>query len=268
MKRLLALFFSMATLLAVFAQSPAQPRLRMATTTSTEQTGLLDAILPVFEKESGYRVEVVAVGTGASLKLAQNGDADVVLVHARALEDAFMAAGWGIERRDVMYNDFVLLGPAADPAKVAQSSGILDAFSRIFAAGSPFVSRGDNSGTDVKEKELWKAAKLSPKGMAWYREIGQGMAQDITMADQIGGYTISDRGTWLAMQDKAALKILSQGDRSLLNPYGIIVVNPAKWPSTNVEGARALSAWITGPEGRSLIEGYKISGGQCFFLFK
>ncbi len=273
MKRVAAFILSVLVVSAfvsqsAFAESPKNPRLRMSTTTSTEQTGLLDAILPVFEKETGYRVEVVAVGTGAALKLAQNGDADVVLVHARSLEDAFMAAGWGIERKDVMYNDFVLLGPASDPADVAHSTGIGDAFSRIYATGTPFVSRGDNSGTDVKEKALWKAANLAPKGLAWYREIGQGMAQDITMADQVGGYTISDRGTWFAMMNKVGLKILSQGDKGLLNPYGVIVVNPAKWPSTNIEGAKAFADWITGAEGQSLIAGYKVNGGQCFFLFK
>lgn len=267
MKRALALLLSLVALGSLVAQTPApaNPRIRMSTTTSTEQTGLLDAILPIFEKETGYRVEVVAVGTGAALKLAQNGDADVVLVHARALEDAFMAAGWGLERRDVMYNDFVLLGPASDPAGVAQSSGIVDAFGRIFKSGSIFVSRGDNSGTDVKEKDIWKLASLAPKGLGWYREAGQGMAQVITMADQLGGYTISDRGTWFAMQDKVQLKILSQGDKFLLNPYGVIVVNPAKWPATNVDGAKAFAVWITSAEGKALIAGYKINGGQCFF---
>lgn len=267
MKRALAFLLALTALGVAFAQTPANPRIRLATTTSTQQSGLLDAILPVFEKETGYRVDVVAVGTGASLKLAQNGDADVVLVHARALEDAFMAAGWGLERRDVMYNDFVVLGPADDPAGVAQATSAVDAFERIYKAGSLFVSRGDNSGTDVKEKDLWKAASLAPKGDSWYREAGQGMAQVITMADQIGGYTLSDRATWLAMADKSRLKILNQGDKLLFNPYGIIVVNPAKWPSTNVAGAEALSKWITGKEGQSLIAAYKIKGGQCFFLY-
>lgn len=266
-QRALSLLLSLLALGSLAAQTPApaNPRLRMSTTTSTEQTGLLDAILPVFEKETGYRVEVVAVGTGAALKLAQNGDADVVLVHARALEDAFMAAGWGSERRDVMYNDFVLLGPASDPAGAARAQGIVDAFNRISKAGSVFVSRGDNSGTDVKEKDIWKLAGLAPKGEAWYREAGQGMAQVITMADQLGGYAIADRGTWFAMQNKVQLKILSQGDKFLLNPYGVIVVNPAKWPEANVEGATAFAAWITSAEGKALIAAYKINGGQCFF---
>jgi tungstate transport system substrate-binding protein len=266
MKRLLALLLVLLSLSA-FAQTPKQPRLRLATTTSTEQSGLLAAILPVFEKETGYRVEVVAVGTGASLKLGQNGDADVVLVHARALEDAFMAAGWGLDRKDVMYNDFIVLGPAADPASLAASTGAVDAFSRIFKTASVFVSRGDASGTDVKEKDLWKAAGLAPKGLAWYREAGQGMSQVIMMAGELDGYTLADRATWLAMKEKSKLRILAQGDKLLFNPYGIIVVNPAKWPATNVDGAKALSDWITGPEGRALIAGYKIGGEQCFYLY-
>jgi tungstate transport system substrate-binding protein len=256
-----------ALALAASAQSPATPRLRMATTTSTEQSGLLAAILPVFEKESGYRVDVVAVGTGASLKIGEKGDCDVVLVHARALEDAFMAAGFGAERRDVMYNDFVVLGPASDPAQVAKAKTAVAAFAAIYSAGSPFVSRGDNSGTDVKEKEIWKAARLDPTGSAWYKEIGQGMSQAIMMAEQIGGYTLSDRATWLAMKAKSSLGILNQGDKILFNPYGIISVSPAKWPATNIAGATALMDWITGPEGRALISAYAIGGEQCFYLY-
>ena len=249
------------------AHGSAKPRIRMATTTSTEQSGLLDAILPAFEKETGYEVEVVAVGTGASLKIGENGDCDVVLVHARALEDAFMAAGFGDERRDVMYNDFVILGPASDPAKIAGSPSATEALSRIFAAKEPFVSRGDKSGTDVKEKELWKAAALAPFGAAWYKEIGQGMSQAIIMAEQIGAYTLSDRASWLAMKSKSSLSVLSQGDKALFNPYGIISVSPAKWPRTNIEGARVLIAWITGSSGRGLIAAYAIGGERCFYLY-
>lgn len=239
----------------------------MATTTSTEQSGLLDFILPAFEKETGYKVEVVAVGTGASLKIGEKGDCDVVLVHARALEDAFMAAGFGEERRDVMYNDFVILGPASDPAGIAGSPSAAEAFKRIFDAKASFVSRGDKSGTDVKEKELWKTAALAPTGAAWYKEIGQSMSQAIIMAGQIGGYTLSDRATWLAMKSASTLSILGQGDKALFNPYGIISVSPAKWPATNIEGARALIAWITGSEGRALIAGYTIGGERCFYLY-
>jgi tungstate transport system substrate-binding protein len=239
----------------------------MATTTSTEQSGLLAAILPVFERETGYKVDVVAVGTGASLKIGEKGDCDVVLVHARALEDAFMAAGFGAERRDVMYNDFIVLGPASDPAKVAGATTAVEAFTLLFSAKAPFVSRGDKSGTDVKEKDIWKAAGLAPTGATWYKEIGQGMSQAILMAEQIGGYTLADRATWLAMKAKSSLAILNQGDKLLFNPYGIISVSPAKWPSTNIVGATALIDWITGSEGRDLISGYKIGGEQCFYLY-
>jgi tungstate transport system substrate-binding protein len=262
-----AVALAMATALAAAAQSPATPRLRLATTTSTEQSGLLSAILPAFEKETGYRVEVVAVGTGASLKIGEKGDCDVVLVHARALEDAFMAAGFGTERRDVMYNDFIVLGPESDPAGVASARSAAEAFSLVFGARAPFVSRGDKSGTDVKEKDIWKASGLAPAGAPWYKEIGQGMSQAILMAEQIDGYTLSDRATWLSMKSKSSLAILNQGDKILFNPYGIISVNPAKWPKTNIAGAKALVEWMTGAEGQALIEGYTIDGEQCFYLY-
>ncbi len=259
---LLAAFLAAAALAA--PQSPS--RVKLATTTSTEQSGLLDTLLPVFEKETGFHVDVIAVGTGASLKIGEKGDCDVVLVHARALEDAFMAAGFGAERRDVMYNDFIVLGPAADPAGVASASSAADAFARIARAGVPFVSRGDNSGTHVKELDVWKAAGLKPAG-AWYKEAGQGMSQVITMSEQLGGYTLADRGTWLAVKDKSTLKVLYQGDKDLFNPYGIITVSPAKWPSTNAAGAKALMEWVTGPRGQALIASYKIGGEQCFYLY-
>ncbi len=270
MKRLVACILSLALTAAAFAQSPAptNPRIRLATTTSTEQSGLLAYMLPSFEKSTGYRVEVVAVGTGASLKIGEKGDCDVVLVHARALEDAFMAARFGADRRDVMYNDFIILGPVADPAAIAGTKTAVDAFRLLASAGSVFISRGDNSGTNVKELDTWKAAGLKPAGSPWYKEAGQGMSQVILMADQLAAYTLSDRATWLAMKDKSSLKILSQGDPLLFNPYGIITVNPAKWPSSNYPGARALMNFMTGPAGQALIAAYKIAGEQCFYLYK
>ncbi|MCX7023633.1 MAG: substrate-binding domain-containing protein [Spirochaetes bacterium] len=267
MKRIfIATALAAALVLGLAAQSPANPRLRIATTTSTEQSGLLAAILPAFEKATGYRTEVVAVGTGASLKIGEKGDCDVVIVHARALEDAFMAAGFGADRRDLMYNDFIVLGPAADPAGVAKTKSALEAFSAIAKAQAGFVSRGDNSGTHTKEKDIWKAVVIAPAGV-WYKEAGQGMSQVILMAEQMGAYTLADRGTWLAMKDKSSLKILSQGDKLYFNPYGVITVNPAKWPQANYAGAKALMEWLTGPTGRALIEGYKIGGEQCFYLY-
>jgi tungstate transport system substrate-binding protein len=256
----------LVTLSSQAVPAPAQPRLRIATTTSTEQSGLLAAILPVFEKTTGYRAEVVAVGTGASLKIGEKGDCDVVIVHARALEDAFMAAGFGADRRDLMYNDFVILGPPSDPAGLSATKTAFEAFAAIAKAQAGFVSRGDKSGTDVKEKDIWKAAGIAPQG-AWYKEAGQGMSQVIMMAEQMGAYTLSDRATWLAMKAKSTLKILSEGDKLYFNPYGIITVNPAKWPTANYEGAKALMDWMTGPAGRALIAGYKIGGEQCFYLY-
>jgi tungstate transport system substrate-binding protein len=231
---------------------------------------LLSAILPAFEKETGYRVEVVAVGTGASLKIGEKGDCDVVLVHARALEDAFMAAKFGADRKDVMYNDFIVLGPASDPAGVSALASSVEVFVAIAKTRSPFVSRGDNSGTDVKEKDIWKLAGLKPSaatGDSWYREAGQGMSQVILMADGMGAYTLADRATWLAMKDRSRLRILHQGDKNLFNPYGIITVNPAKWPESNYAGAKALMDWMTGPTGRKLIGAYRIGGEQCFYLY-
>lgn len=178
-----------------------------------------------------------------------------------------MAAGFGAERRDVMYNDFIVLGPASDPAKVASAKSATEAFSLIFGARAPFVSRGDKSGTDVKEKDIWKASGLAPSGTPWYKEIGQGMSQAILMAAQIDGYTLSDRATWLSMKAKSSLSILNQGDKILFNPYGIISVNPTKWPKTNIAGANALVDWMTGAEGQALIAGYAIDGEQCFYLY-
>ena len=270
MKRLSALVLALALSGLAFAQTPAavpaNPRLKLATTTSTEQSGLLAYMLPVFEKESGYKVEVIAVGTGASLKIGEKGDCDVVIVHARALEDAFMAGGFGADRRDLMYNDFIILGPESDPAGVGRTKTAFEAFSAIAKAEASFISRGDKSGTDVKEKDIWKAVGLAPKG-AWYKEAGQGMSQCIMMADQMGGYTLSDRATWLAMKDKFKLEILSEGDKLYFNPYGVITVNPLKWPQSNYAGAVALMNWLTSAEGRKLIADYKIGGEQCFYLY-
>ena len=273
MKRIVIAFVAAAALVssagaqAPGATAPANPRLRIATTTSTEQSGLLGAILPLFEKETGYRTEVVAVGTGASLKIGEKGDCDVVIVHARALEDAFMKNGFGADRKDLMYNDFIILGPASDPAGVGGTKTAYEAFTAISKGSAPFISRGDKSGTDVKEKDIWKAVGIAPAGAPWYKEAGQGMSQVIMMADQMQGYTLSDRATWLAMKDKFPLKILSEGDKLYFNPYGVITVSPAKWPQTNYAGAVALMNWLTSPKGQSLIAAYKIGGEQCFYLY-
>ena len=247
---------------------PANPRVRLATTTSTENSGLLSFILPAFTEATGYTVDVVAVGTGAALKLGENADADVLLVHARSLEDAFMAAGHGTERRDVMYNDFIILGPKDDPAGIKTASSAINAF-KLMAAEGPgrplaFVSRGDKSGTHVMELSLWKAAGITPDG-PWYKEAGQGMEQVIIMADGLPGYALADRGTWLAIKDKTSLIIAYEGDPALFNPYGIITVNPAKHQAINATGAKALLDWMTSAEGQEMINSYKLGGETLFF---
>ncbi len=260
---LLALFAVMASL-AVPAR--AEERLRMSTTTSTENSGLLAVLLPPFEKANGCRVDVVAVGTGKALKLGEMGDVDVVFVHARALEDRFMAAGFGVDRRDVMYNDFVLLGPADDPAGVRKTKSAPEAFRAVAAHGSPFVSRGDESGTHQKEKEIWASAGIAPKG-SWYIEAGQGMGEVNVMATQKRGYALADRGTYIAFRKKTDLVVLSEGDRTLWNPYGIMAVNPKRFPHAKYGLAMKLIDFVTGAEGRALIAGFRIDGRQLFFLY-
>lgn len=254
--------------LLVLAALPAraEERLRMSTTTSTENSGLLAALLPPFEKKYACKVDVVAVGTGKALKLGEAGDVDVVFVHARTLEDKFMANGYGADRRDVMYNDFVLLGPRNDPAGVGKAKGSPDAFRAIAAKGSPFISRGDESGTHQKEREVWASAGIVPRG-SWYVEAGQGMGEVIMMATEKRGYTLSDRGTFIAFRKKTDLVVLRQGDKNLWNPYGIIAVNPKKHVHVKYDLAMKFIDFVTGPEGQSLIAGYKIDGESLFFLY-
>ncbi len=257
---LLAVLFLLLSLPAA-----AEERLRMSTTTSTENSGLLAALLPPFEMQCGCRVDVIAVGTGKALKLGEAGDVDVVFVHARSLEDKFVAAGFGVDRRDVMYNDFVLLGPPDDPAGAGKSKSTADAFRAIAAKGSPFISRGDESGTHQKEKEIWAAAGIAPKG-PWYIEAGQGMGEVITMGTQKRGYALSDRGTYIAFRKKTDLVVLRQGDKTLWNPYGIIAVNPKRHPHAKYGLAMKLIDFVTGPEGRALIAGFKVDGEPLFFV--
>lgn len=257
----------LAAALSTLAAAPASiegVRLRLATTTSTQDSGLLPVLDPPFEKLTGITVDVIAVGTGKALKLGENGDVDVVLVHDRKAEDRFMAQGFGVNRRDVMHNDFVLVGPASDPAGAASASSAADAFSRIAKSGTPFVSRGDASGTNAKELELWAAASVKPLG-AWYKEAGQGMGEVLTMSDNLGAYTLSDRGTWIAMKDKLpGLRILYQGDPGLFNPYGVIAVNPQRHPEVNYMAAMQYIAWLTSVQGQGVIGGYTVGGQQLF----
>ncbi len=243
----------------------AEERLRMSTTTSTENSGLLAVLLPPFEKQCGCKVDVIAVGTGKALKLGETGDVDVVFVHARGLEDKFIADGFGVNRRDVMYNDFVILGPPADPAGVRSAGSAPDAFARIAAAQARFVSRGDESGTHRKEKEIWKAAATIPKGK-WYLEAGQGMGEVIQMAAQVRGYTLADRGTYIAYRKKTDLVVLGQGDKGLWNPYGVIAVNPARHPHVKHGLARKFIEFLTGKEGQRIIADFKVDGEPLFFV--
>jgi tungstate transport system substrate-binding protein len=259
---LIALAASFLICLPTFAEE----RLRMSTTTSTENSGLLAVLLPPFEKKFGCKVDVIAVGTGKSLKLGETGDVDVVFVHARSLEDRFVAAGYGVNRRDVMYNDFVVLGPPNDPAGIRGAESAAEALRRIAAAGSTFISRGDESGTHQKEKELWRAGGIAPRGK-WYAEAGQGMGEVINMATQMRGYTLADRGTYLAYRNKTDLAILHEGDKGLWNPYGIIAVNPAKHPHVKYGLAMKFIDFVTGEEGQRIIAGFKVNGEPFFFVY-
>lgn len=236
---------------------------RLATTTSTDNSGLLSALLPRFTEKSGYQVHVIAVGTGKALRMGRDGDVDLVLVHARTAEDKFVAEGYGEERYSVMYNDFVIVGPQDDPANIRDAKSADEALSRIAETRSIFVSRGDDSGTHKKERGLWQQAGIDPTG-GWYREAGQGMGKVLQIAGEMDGYTLTDRGTWLAYQGKSPLRIGFEGDPLLFNPYGIIAVNPKRHPDTNYTGALALIGWFISPEGQALIGKFKIGDNTLF----
>lgn len=257
-----------AAALAAFAlaclPAAASERLRLATTTSTENSGLLRAILPKFEAASGIRVHVISVGTGKAMKLGENGDVDVLLVHSRPDEDRFVAQGFGVGRRDVMYNDYVLVGPREDPAGIRGSRDALQGFRRILETRSIFVSRGDDSGTDKMEKALWNEIGTRPEGRQ-YLSAGQGMGEVLTMSSNLQAYTLSDRATYGAYRARLALDILVEGDARLFNPYGVIAVNPARYPDVNHKGAMRFVEWITGPAGREAIAGFRVGGEQLFF---
>jgi tungstate transport system substrate-binding protein len=250
--------------LAIPPPSGAAERLRLSTTTSTENSGLLKVLLPPFEKANGVHVDVIAVGTGKALKLGESGDVDVVLVHDPGLEEAFVAAGFGVDRKPVMHNDFVIVGPGDDPAGIRGAASAAEAFQRLGGGKAPFVSRGDESGTHQKEKALWKAAGLKPEG-AWYVQSGQGMGEVLQMANEKRGYALCDRGTFIAYEKKVELAVLSEGDPRLFNPYSVIAVNPARQPHVRYDLARKLIGYLTGPEGQKAIGGFQLEGKQLFF---
>jgi len=238
-------------------------RIRLATTTSTDNSGLLEALLPSFTARTGVEVDVIAVGTGKALALGENGDVDVVLVHAPSRERAFVNAGHGVNRRYVMYNDFVILGPPDDPAGISGMSNSSDAFSRIAGSRGVFISRGDDSGTNIKEKAIWASAGIEPAG-DWYREAGQSMAAVLVMASEVRGYTLADRGTWLAMKKQLNLRVLMEGDPPLFNPYSVIAVNPRRHPGVHYLESMLFIAWLTSPEGIRLIGDFGIDGEVLF----
>jgi tungstate transport system substrate-binding protein len=239
----------------------------VASTTSTEQSGLFKHLLPVFEKKTGIQVRVVALGTGQALDMARRGDADAAFVHDKPAEEKFVADGYAVQRFEVMYNDFVLVGPKSDPAKIAGGKDIVDAYKKIAAAAAPFASRGDKSGTHAAELRLWKAAAFDPqtgKG-AWYRETGSGMGPTLNTASAMNAHAFADRATWLSFKNRGTLVILLEGDRRLFNQYGAMLVNPAKHPHVKREFAQSFIDWLVSAEGQQTIAGYRIGGEQLFF---
>ena len=262
-KRLLLL----AALTAALPAAAQEKFIVVASTTSTEQSGLFGNILPAFQKKTGIQVRVVALGTGQALDLARRGDADVVFVHARSAEEKFLAEGHGVKRFPVMYNDFVLIGPKSDPAKVAGGKDILDALKKVKSTGSLFVSRGDRSGTHIAELDLWKLAGIDiakDKG-PWYKDTGQGMGPALNTASAMDGYILSDRGTWISFKNRGDLVIEVEGDKRLFNQYGVMLVNPDKHPNVKKDLGQAFVDWVISPEGQKAIAEYKIGGEQLFF---
>jgi tungstate transport system substrate-binding protein len=242
---------------------PQAVRLKLATTTSTDNSGLLQELLPPFEKEYNIKVDVVAVGTGKALALGRNADADVVFVHAREAEDEFVKRGHGVNRRDVMYNDFVIAGPPGDPAGIRDVTDASEAFAKVSGAETPFVSRGDDSGTHKKELSLWKAAEVMPRGRQ-YLETGQGMGATLQIASEKQGYVLVDRGTYIAYRGNVDLDVLCDGDPDLYNPYGIIAVNPIRHPHVRYMEAMMLIGWVTSPKGRDIIKNFRKDGEALF----
>lgn len=251
-------------LLAGTAPAAAAESVVVASTTSTENSGLFRHLLPAFTAETGIEVRVVAVGTGQAIRLAMNGDADVLLVHHPASERAFVAEGYGVERVPVMHNDYVVVGPAHDPAGIRGLPDAARALARIAAVRQPFASRGDRSGTHMVELELWEAAGVAP-GDSWYRETGSGMGATLNLASGMGAYALADRGTWLNFGNRGPLEILVEGDRRLKNPYGVILVNPARHPHVRAAAGRRFIDWLTSAPGQARIASYRIGGEQAFF---
>lgn len=264
---MLAVVMLMGVVSSVPAAGPAQKNLILATTTSTQDSGLLDVLIPIFEKKTGYFVKTIAVGSGQAMAMGQKGEADVLLVHSPDAEKTFMAEGSGVNRLIVMHNDFVVVGPPADPAAIKGTKSTPEAFKKIAAAGALFLSRGDNSGTHAKEKGIWKAAGINPDSQKWYQQTGLGMGQTLNVAGEKKGYTLADRGTWLSLQKNLGLPILKEGDPILLNVYHVIAVNPAKWSKVNADGAKSFSDFMVSAETQGIIKTFGVEkyGGPLFF---
>ena len=246
----------------------AETRIKCASTTSTQNSGMFDYLLPIFEKKTGIKVDVVAVGTGAAIEIGKRGDADVVMVHAKELELKAVQEGAFVNRHDLMYNDFVIIGPANDPLKIKGMKSAVDAFKKIAAPGAEFVSRGDKSGTHTKELAIWKTAGLDPKGQKWYLEVGQGMEKTQRIANEKRAYTLTDRGTWLATKDKDKLEmvVVLEGDPVLFNQYGVMAVNPEKHQQVKYKEAMAFIDWLISPEGQKAIGDFKDKHGNQLFI--
>ncbi len=259
---------ALTLILIAAAVATAETRIRMASTTSTQNSGLFEYLLPIFEKKTGIRIDVVAVGTGAAIEIGKRGDADLVFVHAREQELKAVEEGFFVNRHDVMYNDFVIIGPPADPARVKGMRSAADALKAIAASGAPFVSRGDKSGTHTKELSLWKKAGIEPAGQKWYLEVGQGMEKTQRVADEKRAYTLTDRVTWLATKDKDKLDLalLLEGDPALFNQYGVMAVNPEKSKGVKYKEAMEFVNWIISKEGQDAVAAFKDKNGNPLFI--
>jgi tungstate transport system substrate-binding protein len=267
---LFCLFLAIVTLLLVSSMTPVQAQEKtiiLSTTTSTQDSGLLDVLIPVFEKKTGYFVKTIAVGSGQAMAMGEKGEADVLLVHSPAAEKKFVSEGYGINRRIIMHNDFVIVGPSEDPAKIKGTKPAAEAFKKIAAGSAPFMSRGDNSGTHVKEKDIWKIGGIKYEGEKWYQQTGLGMGQTLSVANEKKGYTLADRGTYLSLKKNLKLDILVEGDAILLNVYHVIEVNPAKWPKVNAAGGKAFADFMVAKETQDMIKTYGVEkfGSPLFF---
>jgi tungstate transport system substrate-binding protein len=261
------IIFTLLFITGIFAVQSQPKTIILATTTSTQDSGLLDVLIPIFEKKTGYFVKTIAVGSGQAMAMGQKGEADVLLVHSPDAEKKFVAEGYGINRRLVMHNDFIIAGPAEDPAKIKGMRSASEAFKKIASAKALFLSRGDNSGTHAKEKAIWKASGIKPEGEKWYQQTGLGMGQTLNVASEKKGYTLADRGTYLALKKNIGLDILVEGDAILLNIYHVIEVNPAKWPKVNASGAKAFADFMVFKETQNIIKTFGVDkfGSPLFF---